>query len=292
MNSIMLDIKLIREQPGIVEASLRKRGDKEGLKLLKDLVKCDAERRALTQELDKLRQERNTITREIAEQKARGVFVKKKLEEAKLLPAKIAELEKSMEKLNKRCDSALYKLPNILHDSVPVGEGDEDNVVVRKWGRAPKFSFEPKDHIDLALPLNLLDMERAAKITGARFFFMKNELAQMDIALMKLATDFLVKKGFSLIIPPFLMRRKPYEGVVDLTDFENVLYKIEKEDLYLIATSEHPLTAQHMDEVLLEEKLPLKYCGVSTNFRKEAGAHGKDTKGIFRVHQFNKVEEI
>ncbi len=288
----MLDIKLIREQPGVVEASLRKRGDKEGIKLLKELVKNDVERRKLLQEAEQLRQQRNIITREIAEQKSRGIFVKKKIEEAKKLPAKITDIEKNLEKLNKKCDTILYKLPNILHESVPVGEGEEDNKLVREHGRPRKFIFEPKDHIDIAIALDLLDVGRAAKISGARFFFMKNELAQLDLALMKFATDFLIKKGFSLTIPPYLMRRKPYEGVVDLADFEDVLYKIEKEDLYLIATSEHPLTAQHMDEVLLEIDLPLKYCGISTNFRKEAGAHGKDTKGIFRVHQFNKVEQI
>lgn len=288
----MLDIRLIREQPAVIEASLRKRGDKEGIKLLKELIKNDAERRKLLQEVEQLRQQRNTITREIAEQKSRGIFVKKKMEEAKLLPAKITEIEKKLEKLNKKCDDTLYSLPNILHESVPVGEGEEDNKLVREWGRPRKFSFEPKDHIDIATALGILDMERAAKISGARFFFMKGPLAQLDLALMKFATDFLIKKGFSLIIPPQLMRRRPYEGVVDLADFEDVLYKIEKDDLYMIATSEHPLTAQHMDEVLLESDLPLKYCGISTNFRKEAGAHGKDTKGIFRVHQFNKVEQV
>jgi seryl-tRNA synthetase len=252
----------------------------------------DVERRKLLQDAEQLRQQRNLLTREIAEQKSRGIFIKKKIEEAKKLPARITAIEKNLEKLNKKCDTILYKLPNILHDSVPVGEGEEDNKLVRDWGRPRKFSFEPKDHIDVALALDLLDMERAAKISGSRFFFMKNELAQLDLALMTFATDFLIKKGFSLAIPPYLMRRKPYEGVVDLADFEDVLYKIEKEDLYLIATSEHPLTAQHMDEVLLESYLPLRYCGISTNFRKEAGAHGKDTKGIFRVHQFSKIEQI
>ncbi len=288
----MLDIRLIREQPGVVEASLRKRGDKKGIKLLKQLIKNDSDYRKLLQDVDQLRQKKNIITREIAEQKSSGIFIKKKIEEAKLLPSKIAEIERKLEKLNKNCDDALYSLPNILHESVPVGNSEEDNKLVREYGRPHKFSFEPKDHIDIAVALDLLDIERAAKISGARFFFMKNELAQLDLALMKFATDFLIKKSFSLIIPPHLIRKKPYEGVVSLEDFEDVLYKIEKEDLYLIATSEHPLTAQHMDEVLLESQLPLKYCGLSTNFRKEAGSHGKDTKGIFRVHQFNKIEQI
>ncbi len=288
----MLDIRLIRESPEAVEKSLEKRGDKEKIKLLHQLVKCDKERRAAIQSVEELRQKRNIITREIAEQRAGGIFVKKKLLEAKQLPDKIKEIDSRLEKLNKKCDSVLYKLPNVLHDSVPIGKDGNDNALVREWGEKSEFSFQPKDHIELGIALNCLDIERAAKISGARFYFLKNEMAIMDFALMKLATDFMVKKGFSFMLPPFMMRRQPYSGVVDLADFEDVLYKIENEDLYMIATSEHPMTAQHMNEIIEEDKLPLKYAGFSTNFRKEAGAHGKDTKGIFRVHQFNKVEQI
>ncbi|MBI2075777.1 MAG: serine--tRNA ligase [Candidatus Aenigmarchaeota archaeon] len=286
----MLDIRLVRENPKIIEADLKKRFQEDKLKLLKELIDKDKERRELIQQVESLKHQRNILTKAIAGLKAGKKPAAKKLAEVKKVPEKIRSLDEKLAKLNDECSNALMRLPNLLHDSVPAGKSEDDNREISKYGDTPDFSFEPKDHIDLAVALNCIDVERAAKISGARFYFLKNQLALLDMALMRCAVDFLVKRNFSFSIPPYLMRRKPYEGVVDLNDFEGVLYKIEGEDLYLIATSEHPLTAQHMDETL--SKLPIKYAGLSTNFRKEAGAHGKDTKGIFRVHQFNKVEQI
>jgi len=286
----MLNIKLIRENMKIVEADLKKRFAEDKIKLLHELLKKDKERRELMQEADKLKHLRNTLTAEIAALKAKKKTVTAKLKEVKQIPDKIKALDKKLTRLNEECNAALMKLPNILHESVPAGKSEEENVEIKKYGEIKNFPFTPKDHIDLGSALDLIDVERAAKISGARFYFLKNELAILDLALVRLAADFLIKKGFSFVMPPYLMRKKPYEGVVDLAAFEEMLYKIEGEDLYLIATSEHPLTAQHMDETLMA--LPVKYAGFSTNFRKEAGAHGKDTKGIFRVHQFNKVEQI
>ncbi|MCK4439520.1 serine--tRNA ligase, partial [Candidatus Bathyarchaeota archaeon] len=156
----------------------------------------------------------------------------------------------------------------------------------------PKFSFPVKDHIDLGLDLDIMDIERAGKVAGARFFYLKREGVLLDMALLSFALEEMIKKGFTPIEPPFLMKRKPYEGVVALSDFEKDLYKLEDEDLYLIATSEHPMAAMFMNEVLKVEDLPLKFVGVSPNFRREAGAHGKDTRGVFRTHQFNKVEQF
>ena len=184
------------------------------------------------------------------------------------------------------------QLPNLLHESVPVGKDETENVPIRSWGKIPKFSFPVKDHIDLALSLDIMDIKRAGKIAGARFFYLKREGVLLDMALMNFALEEMLKKGYTPIEPPYLMRRKPYEGVVALSDFEKDLYKIEGEDLYLIATSEHPMAAMFMDEVLKAQDLPLKLVGVSANFRKEAGAHGKDTRGIFRTHQFNKIEQF
>jgi len=169
---------------------------------------------------------------------------------------------------------------------------EDNNKTIKKFGKKPKFRFKLKSHVDLLENLDLADVERAAKVSGARFYYAKNELVMLDLALKQLAMDMLIKKGFVPIEPPYMIRRKPYEGVTDLGDFEDVLYKIEGEDLYLIATSEHPIAAMHMDEIIDINKLPLKYAGISTCFRKEAGAHGKDTKGIFRVHQFNKIEQF
>ena len=184
------------------------------------------------------------------------------------------------------------QLPNLLDESVPLGKDSNDNVQVKTWGTIPKFNFPIKNHIDLALDLDQIDMERAGKISGARFFYLKNQVAQLDMALMSFAIEELTKKGYTPIIPPYLMNREAYEGVTALGDFADVLYKVENEDLYLIATSEHPMAAMYMNEVLKEQDMPLKLAGISTCFRKEAGAHGKDTRGIFRTHQFNKIEQF
>jgi seryl-tRNA synthetase len=184
------------------------------------------------------------------------------------------------------------RVPNLLHETVPFGKDENDNEETRKWGNIPKFTFPVKDHLDIGLKLDIFDIERASKITGARFFFLKNEAVLLDNALINFALEEIAKKGYTPIEPPFLMRRKAYEGVTALGDFEDVLYKVENEDLYLIATSEHPMAAMYMDEVFMAQDLPLKLCGCSTNFRKEAGAHGKDTRGVFRTHQFNKVEQF
>jgi seryl-tRNA synthetase len=183
-------------------------------------------------------------------------------------------------------------MPNLLHETVPAGKDENDNVEIRKWGKTPKFSFPIKGHIDLGLDLDIIDIERAGKTAGARFFYLKNEAVLLDNAIISFALEETGRKGYKPIEPPYLIRRKPYEGVVALSDFEDVLYKIENEDLYLIATAEHPLASMYMDEVLKAEDLPLKLAGFSTNFRKEAGAHGRDTRGIFRTHQFNKVEQF
>jgi seryl-tRNA synthetase len=184
------------------------------------------------------------------------------------------------------------QLPNLLHESVPEGKDENDNVEVKRWGKIPKFDFPVKGHIDLGLDLDIIDIERAGKVAGSRFFYLKKEAVFLDQAIIAFGLEEMRKKGYTAIEPPFLIRRKPYEGVVALGDFQDVLYKIEDEDLYLIATAEHPLASMYMDEVLRATDLPLRLAGFSTNFRKEAGAHGKDTRGIFRTHQFNKIEQF
>ena len=183
-------------------------------------------------------------------------------------------------------------LPNILHESVPIGKDENDNVVIRTWGKVPKFDFKTKSHAEILTSLGLLDEERAAKVTGRGFYYLKGSLALLDQAIIKYAIDFLVKKGYVFIFPPAMLKRDAYEGMVDLADFESVMYKIENEDLYMIATAEHPIGSMYKDEVLNKKDLPIKFVGLSTNFRKEIGAHGKYTKGLFRDHQFNKVEQF
>jgi seryl-tRNA synthetase len=288
----MLDIKLIRENPSIVKDNLMKRGDPENLKMLDELVDYDKQWRQYLTELNELRHERRLITAEIAALKKKGKDADKELSKAKAIDTKIATLEKEVKECEQKVHYYLMRLPNLLHESVPFGKDENDNVPIRTWGKIPKFSFKPKDHIDLALNLDIMDIERAGKIAGARFFYLEKEGVLLDMALMSFAMEEMVKKGYKPIEPPFLMHREPYEGVVALSDFEDVLYKIEDEDLYLIATAEHPVAAMFMNEVLKTRDLPLKFVGISTNFRKEAGAHGKDTRGIFRTHQFNKIEQF
>lgn len=288
----MLDLKIIRERPDLVRNDLKKRQSMEKLPLLDTLIADDRKYRELLQELDLLRRHRNLKTEEMRKRREEGEQIEKYRKELQGLGQKITAAEEQTGKLKANIDTALYKLPNLLHDSVPAGKDETENKEVKKWGKPPKLSFPLKGHEELGLALEILDIERAAKISGARFYFLRNEGVLLDLALQKFALDFLAEKGFAPILPPFLMRRQPYEGVVDLEDFEKVMYKVEGEDLYLIATSEHPLIGQFQNETIPESSLPLKIAGVSPCFRKEAGSHGKDTKGIFRVHQFNKVEQV
>ena len=288
----MLDIKLIRENPEMVKQNLVKRGDMEKLELLEKLIQYDKEWREKTTRLNELRRRRNELTAHIANIRKEGKDASTEIAEAKKIDNEITALEKDVDALRTQIRDILMVLPNLLHESVPVGKDENDNVPIRTWGELPKFDFPVKDHIDLGLGLDIMDVERAGKIAGARFFYLKREGVLLDLALINFALNEMVKKEYVPIEPPFLMRRRPYEGVIALTDFEDTLYKIEGEDLYLIATSEHPMAAMYMNEVLNAEQLPIKFVGISTNFRKEAGAHGRDTRGIFRTHQFNKVEQF
>ncbi len=291
----MLDIKLIRKNPEIVRADLQKRGDIEKIQWLEDLIQKDKEYRELLGEVEKLRGQRNTVTKQIADaMKNKDI---QKANEAKKaaaeIPEKIRQAEQKMEKIQEKVKFYLMRLPNILHESVPVGKGEEDNVVVRTWGIPKKkedYGFEMKSHVDLLPMIDGGNLEKAAEVSGARFYYLKNDLVLLDMAIQRMVMDIIVKKGFIPVYPPFMLKKEPYEGVTDLGTFEEALYKIEGEDLYLISTSEHPIAAMHMGEIIEEERLPIKYVGLSTCFRKEAGAHGKDTKGIYRVHQFNKIE--
>ncbi|MEM2124118.1 MAG: serine--tRNA ligase, partial [Methanolinea sp.] len=205
---------------------------------------------------------------------------------------KIKELEGTMDELSGEIRRILMGLPNILHESVPVGKDDSENLEVRRVGTPRTFSFSLRNHGELAAESGWADFERAARVAGAGFYYLKGNLVLLDLALQRFAVDLLVGKGFVPVIPPYMMNRASYEGVTDLSDFENVMYKIEGDDAYLIATSEHPLCAMYQDEIFEEKDLPLRLCGISPCFRREIGSHGIDTKGLFRVHQFHKVEQF
>ncbi len=293
----MLDIKLFRENPGVVEENLRKRG--MDTSPVKEIIALDEMWRKKLFRLDSLRKERNELSQKVAKGK------KSLLGRAKELKVEIEKLEREVPELKEKRDRLLMRMPNILHPEVPKGKDDSENVPVRYWGKPmvkkgtswdypvePRWvNFDPLDHIDLLVP-RYADIERAAKVSGARFYYLKGKLVELESALLRFALDYLKKKGFTIVEPPFMIRERAMRGVTDFTAFEDTLYRVEGEDLYMIATAEHPLASLHMDEILDGARLPLKYAGISPCFRKEAGSHGRDTKGIFRVHQFNKVEQF
>jgi len=288
----MLDIKFISENPVLLKHDLRKRNDLEKIKWVDDLVLRYKKYGKLVYEVQSLRQQRNQVSQEIAKKKGAGHDISTLLKEMKAMPQEISKKEAAIEKLKEKIDWYLLRMPNIMHKSVPKGADENDNVEIRRWGKKPKFDFKPLDHIDITLNLDLADMDRAAKVAGARFYYLKNELVLLNQALIKFALDFISKRGYKLFQPPYMLRREAIGGGVALSDFEDVIYKVEGEDLHLIGTAEHPLLAYHMNEILDGSGLPLRYAAISPCYRKEAGAHGRDTKGIFRVHQFEKVEQF
>ena len=288
----MFDIKLLRENPELVKKNLEKRQDPQVIELMNSIIDNDKKYRKLLQEAQDLKQKRNEVSREIAELKKSGQEASSKMQEAQEIPEKLKKLEEEMEKSKEKLDIFLMSLPNLLHESVPYGKDDTENVETKKGGTKPEFDFEPKTHAEILTNMGLLDEERAVKVSGSGFYYLKGSLALLEQAIVKYAIDFLVKRGYIFITPPSMLRRDAYQGVVDLSDFESVMYKIDGEDLYMIATAEHPVGAMFWKETLNKEDLPLKFVGLSTNFRKEIGSHGKYTKGTFRVHQFNKVEQF
>ena len=288
----MLDINFIREHKEEVKNNLKKRGDKYNPKIVDELISYDKEWRELKGKVDSLRHERNELTLQITKLSKEKKDISNLVAKAKGLPDEIKKKEDKAAELRRKIDSILSNIPNILDKTVPVGDDESKNKIVKFFGKKPKYKFNILGHVDLIEKNKWVDLERAAKISGARWYFLNGELALLEQALVRYGIDFMLKKKFKLVVPPFFMNRKSYDGVVDLGTFEEVLYKIEGEDLYAIATSEHPITAMYMNETFNENDLPLKIFGYSTNFRKEAGSHGKDTKGIFRVHQFNKVEQL
>ncbi|HLC88648.1 MAG TPA: serine--tRNA ligase [Candidatus Nanoarchaeia archaeon] len=288
----MLDINLIREKPELVRASEKKRGHDS--KLVDEVLKLDGQWRDELKKKEGLNHHRNLVSEEInqAKKQKNEALAKKKIKEMQEAIDSIKRQEAKADDLLKKRNEILKKIGNILHESVPKGKDDSENVEIKKVGKIPQFNFPVKDHIELGLELDLIDLDTAAKTSGARFYYLKNEAVLLSLAIQRYAIDRLLAKGYTLIYTPFMLNRAALEGGVNLSEFEDTIYKIENEDLYLIATSEHPLVALKKDQILLEKELPIKLCGVSSCFRKEAGSHGRDTKGIFRVHQFNKIEQI
>ena len=283
----MLDLKYVRNNVEEYREHLRKRGSDFPLE---ELLELDKRRRSLITELQELRHMRNVASEEIAKMKAEGRDPTPKIEEMRRMGELIKARELELREVESRLRQLMLRMPNIVHESVPEGMDETQNVEIRRWGE-PKVKEGP-DHIDIGLSLDLMDLERAAKVAGSRFYYLKADLVRLNFALISYGLDFGMRRGFKLLQPPYMLKRRIMEGAVDLSAFEESIYKIDGEDLYLITTSEHAILGYHADEILDGKDLPLRYLGISPCFRKEAGAHGRDTKGIFRVHIFEKVEQF
>jgi seryl-tRNA synthetase len=285
----MLDPKLIKENPEIIRSMLKSRAvefDLDGL------IELDKKRREFIIKTDELRKKKNQVAIIISEKKKGGDDISSILAEMKNISNEITELESEQENIESKYLKLASTIPNLVHESVPIGADDSANIEIKKWGNIPEFDFKIKDHIDISEDLNLVDLERAAKVAGARFYYLKNDLVRLNQALIHFGLDFLAEKGYSLVQPPYMINRESMEGAVIAEDFEEVIYKIQEEDLYMIGTSEHAMAAMHSKEIIEGKEIPMKYAGISPCFRKEAGAHGRDQKGIFRVHQFDKIEQF
>lgn len=289
----MLDMRLFREDPDIIKANLGKRGwTEEEISLVDKVLENDRKWRKSRQEGDALKHKRNVVTKEISELKKADQDISSKVQAMKAVNEKIKMNDENTRNFLKTRDDLLLRIPNLMHESVPKGKDDSDNVPIRQWGKPKEYDFELKSHQDIIESLGQGNFEFSQKTSGAGFYYFYEDLVMLDFALMRFAIDYLRSVDFKVVEPPLMLRRRAMQGVVDLSDFEDVLYKVENEDLYLIATSEHSMGAMLMDEVIPEKDLPMRFCGVSPCFRKEIGAHGVDTKGIFRAHQFNKVEQF
>ena len=284
----MLDIKMIRENPENIRKMLKDRDVQFDLDLLLEL---DKKRREMIISTDNLRKKKNEMSVKISEAKKMGNEATPIIQEMQVVSKELTNLEEVQNKTESEYSKLALTIPNVLHESVPCGD-DSANKEIRKWGAAPQFDFEVKDHIDISESLNLLELERAAKTAGARFYYLKGDLVMLNQALIQFGLDFLSEKGYTMFQPPYMINRKSMEGAVILDDFEDVIYKVEDQDLYLIGTSEHAMVSMYADEILDGNSLPVRCAAISPCFRKEAGAHGKDQKGIFRVHQFEKIEQF
>lgn len=285
----MLDPKLIKEKPETIRKMLKSRAVEFDLD---ELIKTDEKRREFIIKTDELRKKKNQVGIRISEKKKAKEDASSILAEMKNISSELTKLESEQEEIENKYLKLASTIPNLVHESVPIGIDDSANIEIKKWGNIPKFDFKVKDHIDISENLNLVDLERAAKVAGARFYYLKNDLVRLNQALINFGLDFLAEKGYSLIQPPYMINRESMEGAVIAEDFEEVIYKIQDEDLYMIGTSEHAMAAMHSKEIIEGKNIPMKYAGISPCFRKEAGAHGRDQKGIFRVHQFDKIEQF
>jgi seryl-tRNA synthetase len=288
----MLDIKLIREQPELVKENIKRKQQDNKLILVDEIIKKDISWRALKGEADDLRASRNTVSKEISETKKAGKNADDLLKKAQEIPDKIAKTEEKMATLESEINSLLSQLPNIFSKLTPKGKDGAENVEIKKYGKPQTFSFNPKTHVELAESLNIADFDASAKVSGNGFYYLKGELALLNQALIRFAIDFMTKKGYTYIEPPLVLHEKEIFASMDKKAIEQSVYSIKDEDLHLIGTSEQSILAMHTDKTIPEWELPKRYFSYSMCFRKEVGAHGINEKGLWRTHQFNKVEQF
>ena len=306
----MIDVHLLRENPEMFYRAFRARGMDDTL--LNEFFDLDERWRSRLKDLNGMRHDKNAMTAEISAAFKEGKNpeeIKKKVREVNEI---IRSMEAEMSEIEVSRNRLINIMPNLIHDSVPVCKGDENNQFHSFWGEAKVFHDDvdeflsstggkgkyslldkrPVSHVDLLASMDLADLDRASKVSGSRFFYLKNRLVKLELALVNYAVDFLSDRGFNIVEPPYMLNMAAMSGATDIETFKDTLYKVEGEDLYLISTSEHPIASMYMGETMEQSSMPIRIAGVSPCFRMEAGAHGKDTKGIFRVHQFTKVEQF
>jgi len=287
----MLDLKFVRENYDDIKKKLSKRG--EDLTDFEKFPELDQKRRELILESETLKAKRNEVSQDIAQKKRNKENADSLIQEMKAVSERIKGLDEALRTVEEELEQLMLSIPNIPHESVPVGESEEDNVEIRKWGEIPSFTFEPKPHWEIARDLDILDFERAAKVTGSRFVFYKGLGARLERALINFMMDLHAEEhGYMEMLPPYLVNRSSMTGTGQLPKFEEDAFKIREEDYFLIPTSEVPVTNYHREEILEEDDLPIAYCSYSACFRSEAGSAGRDTRGLIRQHQFNKVELV
>ncbi|MFH1332199.1 MAG: serine--tRNA ligase [archaeon] len=289
----MLDIRFIRENRKLVEENLKKKFMPDRIPLVSKLVGNYERSIKIKQDLDSLRHKRNQISEEINRLQKEKKDFSHKIKEVKEIPDRIKALEKEFEELTAVNRSLLIKVPNIMHKSVPIGKDASENKVIKKWGKVPKFKFPIKNHVELAESLGVADFDASAETSGNGFYFLKGELALLNQALIRFAIDTLVKKRYTYVEPPLIVREKVAKAAGNFEQsLQTMLYKVEGEDLLLIPTSEHAVLGMLTNKAIPEEDIPLKFCAYSMCFRKEIGSHGINEKGLWRTHQFNKVEQF
>jgi len=290
----MIDIKLIRENPEIVKENIKKKFQNEKVKLVDEVLSIDEKWRKLKYEEDSLRSERNQVSKEISEAKKKKDEKKANqlLKRAKEIPDKIAEVEEKRKKLEEDIKLIMYKIPNIIHSSVPIGKDSSENVELKKIGKLEVPKYEILNHAELAENMGCVDFDSARETSGNGFYYLMGDLAILHSAMIAYARDYMIKKGFTYVVPPFMIRRKVVEGVMSFAEMDNMMYKVEGEDLYLIGTSEHSIIGKFIGKTLTGKQLPVTLTSYSPCFRKEVGAHGLEEKGFYRLHQFEKQEMI